>query len=117
LAFASTPTYDANAFVNGIEPAAYKALLEDPDKPLINRVINGQYAPGSTIKAFLGFADLEAGNSIDMNRSVFCAGSNHLPGNTHRARAWKEGGHGAVTLHDAPLQQWQVDYDRLPVAI
>ncbi|MFL6647269.1 MAG: penicillin-binding protein 2, partial [Sulfurifustaceae bacterium] len=35
LAFASTPTYDANAFVNGIDPASYKRLLEDPDRPLI----------------------------------------------------------------------------------
>ncbi len=117
LAFASTPTYDANAFVNGIEPAAYKALLEDPDKPLINRVINGQYAPGSTIKAFLGFADLEAGNSIDMNRSVFCAGSYNLPGSAHQFRDWKKGGHGAVTLHDAIVQSCDVYFYRLAVAL
>ena len=101
LAFVSTPTYDANAFVNGIEPAAYRALLDDPDKPLINRALNGQYAPGSTIKSFLGLADLEAGASADMNRNVFCSGSYSLPGSIHQFRDWKKNGHGAVTLRDA----------------
>jgi penicillin-binding protein 2 len=117
LAFASTPTYDANAFVNGIEPAAYRALLDDPDKPLINRALNGQYAPGSTIKAFLGLADLEAGSGIDMNRQVFCTGSYNLPGSAHQFRDWKKGGHGAVTLHDAMVQSCDVYFYRLAVAL
>src|SRR6185369_4803698 len=56
LAFVSTPTYDPNRFVNGIDTDSYRKLLDDPDKPLINRALNGQYAPGSTIKAFLGLA-------------------------------------------------------------
>lgn len=117
LAFASTPTYDGNAFVNGIDPASYRALLDDPDKPLINRALNGQYSPGSTIKAFLGLADLEAGPSIDMNRQVFCAGSYSLPGSTHQFRDWKRAGHGAVTLHEAIVQSCDVYFYRLAVAL
>lgn len=117
LAFASTPTYDANAFVNGIDPASYKHLLEDPDRPLINRAINGQYAPGSTIKAFLGMADLEAGNTIDMNRNVFCGGSYNLPGSAHQFRDWKKGGHGAITLHEAIVQSCDVYFYKLAVAL
>ena len=117
LAFASTPTYDGNAFVNGIDPASYRALLEDPNKPLINRALRGQYAPGSTIKAFLGLADLEAGSTIDMSRQVFCDGSFNLPGSSHQFRDWKRGGHGAVTLHDAIVQSCDIYFYRLAVAL
>jgi penicillin-binding protein 2 len=117
LVFASTPTYDGNAFVNGIDQPSYRALLDDPDKPLINRALNGQYAPGSTIKAFLGLADLEAGNTIDMNRQVFCDGSYNLPGSVHQFRDWKRGGHGLVTLHEAIVQSCDVYFYRLAVAL
>jgi penicillin-binding protein 2 len=117
LVFASTPTYDPNAFVNGIDPQSYRALLDNPDKPLINRAMNGQYAPGSTIKAFLGLADLEAGNTIDMKRQVFCDGSYNLPGSIHQFRDWKRGGHGAVTLREAIIQSCDVYFYRLAVAL
>lgn len=117
LAFASTPTYDGNAFVNGIDAASYRALLENPDKPLINRALRGQYAPGSTIKAFLGLADLEAGGSIDMNRQIICNGSYSLPGSSHQFRDWKRGGHGAISLHDAIVQSCDIYFYRLAVAL
>lgn len=117
LVFASTPTYDGNAFVNGIDPASYKALLEDPDKPLINRALQGQYAPGSTIKVFLGYADLEAGNTIDMNRNIYCGGSFNLPGSSHQFRDWKKEGHGPVNLHEAIVQSCDIYYYRLAVAL
>ena len=58
LTFASTPTYDPNPFVNGIDVESYQALRDNPHKPLINRAINGKYPPGSTIKAFYGLAAL-----------------------------------------------------------
>jgi penicillin-binding protein 2 len=117
LVFASTPTYDANAFVNGIDPQSYRALLDDPDKPLINRALNGQYAPGSTIKAFLGLADIETQGKIDMPRQVFCDGSYNLPGSAHQFRDWKRGGHGPVTLHEAIVQSCDVFFYRLAVAL
>ncbi|HEX7043338.1 MAG TPA: penicillin-binding protein 2 [Burkholderiales bacterium] len=117
LAFASTPTFDGNAFVNGIDPASYRALLDDPDKPLINRALHGQYAPGSTIKAFFGLADLEAGSSIDMNRHVYCTGSFSLPGSSHQFRDWKREGHGLVTRHEAIVQSCDVYFYRLAVAL
>ena len=52
LAFASTPTYDPNPFVSGIDAKSYQALRDNRDKPLINRALHGRYAPASTIKAF-----------------------------------------------------------------
>ena len=117
LVFASTPTYDGNAFVNGIDQPSYRALLDDPNKPLVNRALNGQYAPGSTMKAFLGLADLEAGNTINMNRQVFCDGSYNLPGSVHQFRDWKRGGHGLVTLHEAIVQSCDVYFYHLAVAL
>lgn len=116
LAFVSTPTYDPNAFVNGIDTDSYKALLNDPDKPLINRALNGQYSPGSTIKAFLGLAALEQ-EGFGANRSIPCPGWFTLPGSSHQFRCWKKGGHGVMHLHDAVVQSCDVYFYRLAVAM
>jgi len=116
LAFASTPTYDPNPFVNGIDPESYRALLDDPDKPLINRALNGQYAPGSTIKAFMGLAALET-DRFDPSKPVVCGGSYSLPGSSHQFRDWKQGGHGVVTLREAIAQSCDVYFYKLAVAM
>lgn len=117
LAFASTPTYDPNAFVNGIDTASYKALLENPDKPLINRALNGQYAPGSTIKVFYGLMALEAGRAFNAREPVFCPGHYNLPGSSHLFRDWKKTGHGVVGLQDAIAQSCDVYFYKLAVAV
>jgi penicillin-binding protein 2 len=49
LALVSTPNYDPNLFVNGIDVKTYYELRDSPDHPLINRAIRGQYPPGSTV--------------------------------------------------------------------
>lgn len=116
LAFASTPTYDPNPFVNGIDPESYQALLNDPDKPLINRALNGVYSPGSTIKAFLGLAALET-KEFDASKPVLCPGWFTLPGSSHQFRDWKKSGHGLVTLHDAVVQSCDVYFYKLAVAM
>src|SRR5215469_2446896 len=54
LALVSKPSYDPNLFVGGIDPEEYAKLQEDPDQPLFNRALRGQYPPGSTVKPFLG---------------------------------------------------------------
>lgn len=118
LAFVSTPTYDPNRFVNGIDPATYRKLLDDPDKPLINRALNGLYAPGSTIKAFLGLAALEAPiGEFDPTKPIVCPGYFSLPGDKHLFRDWKKTGHGAVTLHEGIVQSCDVYFYRLAVAL
>ena len=117
LAFVSTPTYDANAFVNGIDTGTYRSLLEHPDKPLINRALNGQYPPGSTVKAFLGLAALEGGSAFNGQAAIPCAGHYSLPGSRHQFRDWKKGGHGLVNLNDAIAQSCDVYFYRLAVAL
>ncbi len=116
LTFASTPTYDPNPFVNGIDVESYDALLENPDKPLINRALNGQYAPGSTIKPFLGLAALETG-VFDTKERINCQGSFTLPGTSHRFRDWKKKGHGRMDLHDAIVQSCDVYFYNLAVGL
>ena len=116
LAFVSTPTYDPNPFVNGIDQDSYNALLNNPDKPLINRALNGQYSPGSTIKAFLGLAALEF-KGFDPNKPVMCPGWYTLPDSSHVFRDWKRVGHGLVDLHDAVVQSCDVYFYKLAVAM
>jgi penicillin-binding protein 2 len=61
LAMVSLPGYDTNLFTRGISQADYSQLLTDPDKPLLNRAIAGQYAPGSTFKMVTATAGLQEG--------------------------------------------------------
>jgi len=115
LTFASTPTYDPNPFVNGIDPTSYAALRDSKDKPLLNRALNGQYAPGSTIKSFFGLAALDAGENP--TKHIVCPGWFSLPGSTHRFRCWKAAGHGAVDLHTAVVQSCDVYFYRLATTL
>ena len=115
LTFASTPTYDPNPFVNGIDPASYAELRDDKNKPLLNRALNGQYAPGSTIKSFLGLAALDSGQ--DPRKQISCPGWYSLPGSSHRFRCWKKEGHGAVDLHTAVMESCDVYFYKLAVTL
>ncbi len=62
VALASNPTFDPNAFTNGIPTATWRALNDPANHyPLLNRVVSGQYAPGSTFKLISGIAGLRSG--------------------------------------------------------
>ena len=61
LAFVSQPGYDPNLFVDGIDPQSWEALNTSPDKPLLNRPLQGTYPPGSTYKPFMALMALEFG--------------------------------------------------------
>jgi penicillin-binding protein 2 len=58
LAMVSVPNYDPNLFVDGIDPQNWRELNESPDKPMVNRALNGAYPPGSTFKPFMALAAL-----------------------------------------------------------
>ncbi|MFP5322489.1 MAG: penicillin-binding protein 2 [Acidimicrobiia bacterium] len=62
IAMASYPVFDPGSFVNGVSSSEFEYLTSDAtDKPIFNRAIQGEYAPGSTFKLFSGMAALEAG--------------------------------------------------------
>jgi penicillin-binding protein 2 len=107
LTFVSSPGYDPNKFVNGIDSKSYKALLSSKDKPLINRAIQGKYPPGSTIKPFLGLVGLDSGVR-HLRDETWCPGWFSLKGHEHRYRDWKKRGHGHTDLHKAIMQSCDV---------
>jgi penicillin-binding protein 2 len=112
LAFVSQPGYDPNQFVEGISTKNYRALQQDEDRPLYNRALRGQYPPGSTVKPFMGLAGLERG-ATTYDSSIYCPGFYQLPGNVHRYRDWKKGGHGSMDLESAIVQSCDVYFYRL----
>jgi penicillin-binding protein 2 len=105
LAMASKPGFDPNAFAGGIDAAIWKQLTTDKWKPIQNRAISGQYPPGSTYKAIVAAAGLEAGVT-DPGRRVFCPGWFRLGNRTYRC--WKREGHGSVDLHKALVESCDV---------
>ena len=109
LALVSSPGYDPNPFVNGIDSKSYRALLESKSTPLINRALQGKYPPGSVIKPFLGAVALAYGVRTT-EESTWCPGWYSLKGHEHRYRDWKKGGHGHVNLINAIVQSCDVYY-------
>lgn len=101
LAFVSMPTFDPNLFVDGIDQTNYSRLLNDPDRPFINRVINGQYPPGSTIKPFVALGAIEM-DIISPSKKIYDPG--YFDYAEHRYRDWKRTGHGLVDMHKAIVE-------------
>ena len=97
LALVSKPGFDPNLFIDGIDPASWRDLNDNPDRPLVNRALRGVYPPGSTIKPFMALAALELGVR-KASDTINDPGYYSLPGNSHRYRDWKQGGHGLVDL-------------------
>lgn len=87
LAAFSNPRYDPNKFVNGISFDDYAVLRDSRDSPLLNRVIQGQYPPASTIKPMLGLQGLNR-NVISIDTRIADPGWYSLPGDPRRYRDW-----------------------------
>ncbi|MFM2482223.1 penicillin-binding protein 2 [Celerinatantimonas sp. YJH-8] len=100
LAMASSPSYNPNAFVNGISAKNYNALLNSADRPLINRASQGTYPPASTVKPLLAVMGLEKGKITTKDR-IFDPGWFQIPNTKRKFRDWKRWGHGWVDVHKA----------------
>jgi len=111
LAFVSNPVYNPNEFVNGIGHRSYNALRDDINQPLVNRALNGRYAPGSTIKGLVSLAGLEYG--WNGNASITCPGFYKLSGSSHRYRCWKRSGHGVTSMLESIMQSCDIYYYQL----
>lgn len=96
LALVSTPRFDPNLFVDGITPENWDVLNNSPDRPMINRAINGAYPPGSTFKPFMALAALENGKRT-ANQAIFDGSGTYTFGN-HTFRDSHQGGRGAVDM-------------------
>ncbi|WP_435950501.1 penicillin-binding protein 2 [Psychrobacter sp. DM8] len=112
LAFVSNPSYDPNPFISGISFKDYGALREDLDQPLYNRALQGMYPPASTIKPFEGLGGIHYGLR-DWNTTIYDPGYFSLPGDSHRFRDWKRGGHGTVNLKKSIMMSVDTYYYKL----
>ena len=116
LAFASSPAFDPELFFGRIPKKVWDAYMADVRHPLINKVVTGQYPPGSTFKIITALAGLEEG-LINENSTVSCNGSYKLGKQTFHC--WQRRGHGAVNLKIALKQSCDVYFyhlaDRLGV--
>ncbi len=114
LAIASSPTFDPNLFVRGISVADYRALTEDPYRPLANKSVQGLYPPGSTFKMVTVLAGLEAG-IIGPDDTVWCPG--YLEVSNRRFHCWKRAGHGHMDLENSLKQSCDVYYYDLALKV
>ncbi|MCL4796504.1 MAG: penicillin-binding protein 2 [Bryobacteraceae bacterium] len=107
LALVSTPSYDPNRFVGRIDSRNWSQLQNDPGRPLFNRALQAQLAPGSTFKPIMLLAALEEG-VIDDSFTVHCGGGATFYGRFFRCH--KRGGHGKVDLTRGMAQSCDVFY-------
>ena len=107
LAMVSRPSFDSNKMSGRITRAELKAISDDPMKPMLNRVMNENYHPGSTFKLITSLAGLE-NNVITPSSTIFCGGG-YTMGN-HRWRCDKAQGHGALDLKHALSHSCDVYY-------
>jgi penicillin-binding protein 2 len=105
LAMASQPAYDPNAFAISVSRDEWLRLNNDPEKPLLNRAIQAQLAPGSVFKILMATAMLES-KALPDNYQVFCPGHGDFYGRIFHD--WKPEGHGTTDLHSAIVHSCDV---------
>src|SRR2546426_4025946 len=104
LAMVSRPTFDPNHFAVKISKEEWNKLITDPDKPLLNKAIQAQLAPGSTFKVIMSVAGWQEG--IAQTLHVTCSGGATFYG--RRFGCWVKNGHGAVDIEKAIYQSCDV---------
>ena len=104
IAMNSSPSFDPNLFLYGIDNKIWKEIQNDPLKPLINKTVFGLYSPGSTIKPIVALSALE-NDVVSTKFTVNCRGHKH-PLELYGAKyhCWKKEGHGYVSLKNAIKQ-------------
>ena len=101
VAMQSSPSFDPNLFLFGINQDDWQLIRNNPLKPLVNKTLSGLYSPGSTFKPIVALSALDNG-IIDKNFTVNCKGKIEMYGQTYHC--WKKKGHGVVNLKSAMKQ-------------
>ena len=104
LAMVSRPTFNPNDFAVKISRDEWAKLINDPDKPLLNKAIQAQLAPGSTFKVIMSVAGWQEGIAQTLN--IHCNGGATFYG--RRFGCWQKGGHGEVNLDKGISQSCDV---------
>ena len=101
IAMQSSPSFNPNLFLFGINQDDWQLIRNNPLKPLVNKTLSGLYSPGSTYKPMVALSALENG-IINENFKVNCTGKIEMYGQTYHC--WKKKGHGIVNLRNAMKQ-------------
>lgn len=104
LAMVSMPAYDPNSFSAGISHLEWEMLSVNDHVPLMNKVTQGLYPPGSTVKPMNALALLEAG--VGPDERIFCSGS--LRVGTGVFHCHKRRGHGPLDMRSAIAQSCDI---------
>ena len=101
IAMQSSPSFDPNLFLFGINQDDWQLIRNNPLKPLVNKTISGLYSPGSTFKPIVALSALE-NNIVSKDFKVNCTGITEMYGQEYHC--WKKKGHGIVNLKSAMKQ-------------
>jgi len=112
LALVSKPGFDPSVFARGIRRNEYAELINDDDKPLLNRALRGTYPSGSTIKPAIGLVALTQ-KALTAETRVLCQGTFSLPGSAHVWRADKDEPRGELNLTEAIAKSSDVFFYKL----
>ena len=105
VSMVSSPIFDSNKFVHGINKKDWNSLIEHRDKPLINKAVAGLYPPGSTIKLLSAISALE-NDVFNPKTTIRCQGHIELYGQKYHC--WKKKGHGFVNMREGMKQSCDV---------
>lgn len=97
LAMISSPSYNPNTFTQGISKKEFQSLINNSNYPLMNRVIQGNYSPASTVKPYIIISAIASG-IINIDTVINDPGWWQLPESKKYYRDWKRLGHGKVDL-------------------
>ncbi len=111
LAMVSRPTFDPNVFAAGLDSVSWRGFIEDPAKPLINRVIQAAYPPGSVFKLLTATAALDSGLVGTQTHLRPCLGQYAFGSRVFGC--WRDGGHGSLDLIEAITQSCDVYFYQL----
>ena len=110
IAMNSSPAFDPNLFLYGIDEKLWKSIKSDPLNPLLNKTISGLYSPGSTIKPIVALSALE-NDIIRPSMKVKCEGKVEMYGQKYHC--WKKKGHGLMSLKNSIKQSCDVYFYEL----
>ena len=105
LAMASSPGFNQNHFVDGMSAKEWRSLTANPEQPMMNKAIQGEYPPASTYKIITAMAALEEG-VVNTEEEIYCPG--HYQYGNRLYHCWKEIGHGRLDLIHALSQSCDV---------
>lgn len=114
LAWVSAPSFDPNQFSRGPSNTYWSQLVNDPFKPLRNKVIQDHFPPGSTFKALMATVALEE-KEITPTTVVASPGSLFFGGRPYHDHL--KGGHGNITVYDSLERSSNVFYYKMGIAL